>query len=651
MPLLKEALFTDESGCLRMGPSALLVRDGDDVPVRVVSDATGTTATAWPVFGLRCDGQAIVGFLSRSEATEASVWQLDETGKCRAKHIPEARVMRLLLACAGTRSAEETATGPARATPPEWLEQRLAMFSTEETVTSLRPAAESPDWLLNLLKPQLAQMNADVHGLVTWLESSSHTAGKAGEILHIWQRFCAQFLGRLERSTEFFDALRNQAGYQLLREIAAAFVGRHLLRCPFTGTYQWAGHVRHITHRGPSGRATGGARVLRYDLAPGLWFHEIRGHGFLAQTDALVTGDGLLVQPALEDAWSSWLTPEACALYPGLPPSSSECPDPKMPFEVLVLNTAAGPNLGHLLWNDCSGLAGVLALARTLPAEHPVRRWQLALLPSSDQRFARDDHSAFIRGSLERLAAVDSGDAAPTTGTTLRNFESEAALAAYLATPRCIAISLKSLVVSPGLAASMRAEAERIPLPEALSSLESFLPDTLGVFVNVRLHDKALLNISECLEEAVARAQRQGWSPGNLLFVLEGTEEAVGKLCELSQALAARGARTVVAAGLGVEVLAVVISRCQVAIAPIGSGAVLPTWIYDRPTFLHADRAHMPQAGFWAHVGGSPENLIVIDTAHIHDVEDRLYSSYSIAPEVFADCFLRLLDRHKAINA
>ena len=658
MSLPREALIEDENGWLRLGSAALVVRDLENVPVNCVETERDPATSAWPVFGIRCGEQWLLGFVGRANVTQPAVWQLNESGRCLAKHAPDPAIMRLLLACAGCTTALDAVAvrGPSGPVRPAWLTESLAMQvaqSAPAAPPTLRPSGEAPDWLLGFLQPHLARLNADIQGLVAWLETSPSIAREADAILRVWQGLCGQFLGRLRTSTAFFDALRNQAGYQLLREVAAAFIGRHLLRCPFTGEYQFARQARHIIHTGPHGGVTGGARILRYEPVPGLWFHEIRGHGFLAQTDALITGEGLLFQPAPEHAWSSWLTPAACARYPALAPALVENQAADSTREVIVLNTSAGPNLGHLLWNDCSGLAGVLAFTGAMPAQDFVCRWRLALAPSRDLRFARDSHEDFIRRVLTRLAstAANASGALHPGPNAFQYFESDAALSACLESPETISISLKSLVVSSEFAACFRAEAEQVSLPESLSSLAAPTASALRVFVNVRLHDKALLNISECLVAAVERARECGWNPHEILFVLEGHEEAGEKLAELSHVLAACGARAMLALGLGIDVLGAILAHCEVAIAPIGSGAVLPTWIYDLPTFLHADRAHMPQAGFWAHVGGSPDNLVVIDTAHIQDVEDRLYSSYTIAPVVFADCFDRLLKRWQAVNA
>jgi hypothetical protein len=655
MSLIKDAVFVDENGYARVGAAALHLRDFENEPVLCVGVGRDPEMDIWPVCAIQRANQWLVLFVARGAAAQSSVWQLEENGKCLAQHLPDAAVTRLLLGWAGCTASSEAAAveGLSRACPPDWVTERFTLQArqgTQPLATSLRPVADVPDWLLAFLQPDLARLNSDIQGLIAWLDTSPRIAGKAGAIRRVWQQLCGQYLGRLERSTAFFDDLRNQAGYQLLREVIAAFIGRHILRCPFTGTYQLASHGRHITHYGPQGRATGGARVLRYDPAPGLWFHEIRGHGFLAQTDAVVTGGGLLFQPSLENAWSSWFTPAACARYPTLPPAADgNCMQDARP-QVLVLNTSAGPNLGHLLWNDCSGLAGVLALVRAMPDEDFFRHWRLAFSPAQDLRFAREGPEAFMRHVLSRLATSGVHLGHEGRAEVLQYFDSDAALSAWLEKPDVIAISLKSLVVAPQLAAAFRAEAAQIPLPESLAQIAAPMPGTLRVFVNVRVHDKALLNIAECLMVAVERALMRGWPPQRFLFVLEGTEEASEKLDELSRVLMTRGASASIAVGLGVDRLGAVLSHCDVAIVPIGSGAVLPTWIYDLPTFLHADRAHMPQAGFWSHVGGSSEKLVVIDTSHIQDVEDRLYSSYVITPEIFADCFSRLIELWKALN-
>ena len=655
MSRVNDVLVVDENRYLRVGASALHVRDFQNEPVRCLDSGSSPEIDIWPAAGFWRADQWLVVFVARSAGTPPSVWHLEENGKCLAQHVPDAAATHLLLGWAGYMDPQGAA--PVRSlsgtAPPAWCAERLALHASQSTQTApanLQPTVDVPDWLLAFLQHDLARMNADLPGLIAWLETSPWVEGKAGAIRRIWQQLCGKFLGRLEPTTPFFDDLRNQAGYQLLREVTAAFIGRHVLRCPFTGTYQVASQARHLTHRGPQGRASGGARVLRYDLAPGLWFHEIRGHGFLAQTDALITGEGLLFQPALENAWSSWFTPAACARYPVLPPNTDGNLMSGISPAVVVLNTSAGPNLGHLLWNDCSGLAGVLALAHALPDDDAVRHWRIALAPAQDQRFAREGYEAFTRRVLMRLADSDAKEGGAGRAGAVQYFDSEAALSAFLERPDTMTISLKSLVVSPGLAAAFRDEAGQAPLPEALAHIADPMPGALRVFVNVRVHDKALLNIAECLMAAVDRARQHGWGPQRFRFVLEGTDEADEKLTELSHLLDAHGAGASLAVGLGVDVLGAVLAHCDIAIAPIGSGAVLPTWIYDLPTFLHADRAHMPQAGFWSTVGGSPDKLVVIETQHIQDVEDRLYSSYAIAPEIFADCFCRLIERWRAFN-
>jgi hypothetical protein len=89
------------------------------------------------------------------------------------------------------------------------------------------------------------------------------------------------------------------------------------------------------------------------------------------------------------------------------------------------------------------------------------------------------------------------------------------------------------------------------------------------------------------------------------------------------------------------------VSSSSISIVPIGSGAVLPTWVFHKHTVLHAEAAHRGQINWWHLAGNSePTRQYLIPGDAIHDdpaTAGTAYSNYQIDPTAYAHTVIAAL--------
>jgi hypothetical protein len=115
----------------------------------------------------------------------------------------------------------------------------------------------------------------------------------------------------------------------------------------------------------------------------------------------------------------------------------------------------------------------------------------------------------------------------------------------------------------------------------------------------------------------------------------DSTIESIAHLCKSYNILCNHHVK------YGILQLFQLVAQSNICIAPIGSGAIAPTWIFDKPTVLHADKRHINQLRWWTSVGGSKSNLISIPAYEITDESDSFYSDYRINPIAYAEAVMK----------
>ena len=198
---------------------------------------------------------------------------------------------------------------------------------------------------------------------------------------------------------------------------------------------------------------------------------------------------------------------------------------------------------------------------------------------------------------------------------------------------RNIYASFKYPLMSPILASAIR---ERYDLnspeqPEA------------RVFLNIRSHNKRHLNISECIDRLINasagnKEAKVIINQARLAFDVE-TSSVDDSVLSLVHAIREAGLDCHLHERLDIDELCSLVAKCKLCICPIGSGAILPTWIYNKPTILHGDKMHMKQLNWWGSVPMNEQRLYPVDQKAITDTTSQGYSDYLIDPDVYSMTF------------
>ncbi len=325
-----------------------------------------------------------------------------------------------------------------------------------------------------------------------------------------------------------------------------------------------------------------------------------------------LVADNLIIQKPSEAA--AWVTPQTCiAHYLCICAKFSDVlPAYRAADKSVALLFGFMYNLGHHFWNDVAGVEKVVRMG----AEANI-----------DALYART--SAWLPASY----------LFPDFADRIRPSEDHDALCRQIFAGRHLIVRSTASAMDAALGERIRAAARRMledhPERARTFRLETS-PPGFTLFFNMRNHNKTWLEQVEGLDAIVGELERRGHPPPRIY--LDGFHDCEPLVGQIRQSLGARarvidGTRRLLAETL------LWAFECDVFIAVIGSGLVLPTWIADKPGVCHGDVMHMRQLDFWSDVRRPTWPLRHPEASEIENTSEKFYSNYHLEPRIVVRLF------------
>ena len=436
--------------------------------------------------------------------------------------------------------------------------------------------------------------------------------------------------------------------YCMLRELFGMITGHHIVKDPLSGRHVISLKQRNLT----SGPLT--PRLILYrSAANDTAFEEVRSFGFMDTTDSFIFKGGLSYEIA---SWAKWgdsgyfNREDLLALIHDDFATADRLPSPDLngqSHRVVVSTVTGDVNLGHIIWNEFSGLTNLATIIEQCqPLSLPPI--QIFLPGQSETSFARVGPRTVLGKKFQQTWASLASDQFTFIEQPEQRFQGD----------DVIHVSFRAWLVSKQLIALMKELADdyRSRHPETETDLNPATASReggLNILLNSRTRDKSCLNLDRCLD--VALAQLNGTSAPaypQIRFFLDyvDSHETVDACIAV---LERYGCQIALAPSSALDQLAAISDRADLAIVPVGSGAVVPTWIFRKPSIMHAEKSHMHQiyGGMWFDVSDfSRDDIYTFDAnTDIREVGDGreghqgAYCNYLLDEQVFADRFLQII--------
>lgn len=416
-------------------------------------------------------------------------------------------------------------------------------------------------------------------------------------------------------SCEYSNLLSIANRYTLLCELHLLQTGRDLVLNPISGRHQQAEFANFVPTDNSISSAFSVNKAVLFRSGD-VELLELRGPGFCGYPTGYQIGARVFVK--LSRTASLWQPDDYggyvahCDKYVA---RARQRPTQADPDTLNLVNLSLGTNLGHTLWNDVSGYY----LVRDLLAAFPqlTRKVRISSHQGGGSVFSSQSYNEFFQPFLVNDLAEFGLDA-------IHDFQAFADL------PRPMV--LHGLLVPAPVAEAMRNHFAASVEPRRQ-------PEQLRLLINLRAHNKSLLNMAECLD-AWLRSEAVQPLHSRLHISLELHESAAGMAEEVSALLSQHGIAHQHLVNCTIHELCEEIALASVVIAPVGSALVLPTWVWNRHCVAHGDPVHMTQLEMWPSVApfhpDLREHLHAIPDEAIHPEGTAIYSNYRIDPLEFA---------------
>ncbi len=173
---------------------------------------------------------------------------------------------------------------------------------------------------------------------------------------------------------------------------------------------------------------------------------------------------------------------------------------------------------------------------------------------------------------------------------------------------------------------------------------KSSQPGKIRIYKNIQFHNKSQTNTPKCLDELFRKLSLKSQStlhPSQLQLDLEFSDRHEDTMDQIIEICHKHGVQPNLFECFEVSELLQLIASSNICIAPIGSVDVVPTWVFHKPTVLHAESFHREQISWW-HLAGNndPSRQYLIPGEAIDDdpaTAGAAYGSCLIAPTLYVE--------------
>lgn len=438
----------------------------------------------------------------------------------------------------------------------------------------------------------------------------------------------------------------------ILRELVCVVTGKHVVRDPFTLDYIFSDSAILCKIGNYY------SRLIKYKSSYGHDFIERRGPGWLDITSSIILSNGLIIDTRLGPRHDAQrpnqpiITTEESELVKKLFENNPGLEEEKKQY--LLINVDYG-NLGHVLWNEVSGYVEFILCC--MDAQLNFKKIKPLLPPSISSNFsklgARSHFFPYIKKSLYNQALQESKS-------------------------NIIIDYINSISEEPII---YKFFIKNQPISFRFPQMSKLVSDTIAndfphikktkihIYKNIRFHNKSQTNIIECLSKFLEKLIEQkdlGLKSEDIEIDLEFSSDTVkgpsfqardyvNNIINKIKSLCAKyNVKLNIHDSYDIPELMKLISGSDICIVPIGSGAVLPTWIFNKYTVMHANQNHYTQLEWWNQVGNiKNDNQFIIDSNKSYDVLETtgsLYSNYTIDPDAYSDTIIKALKAYKNKN-
>jgi hypothetical protein len=450
------------------------------------------------------------------------------------------------------------------------------------------------------------------------------------QVIHLFDTFNS-------RIGNDFDTCFSEIGrYCILRELVCVVTGRHVILDPFTRQHVLSDCTAlcSTTHYGAYPFIK--SRLIRYKSAFGQYFVERRGPGWLDVTSSIILPNGLFIEVESGHQWGERVTLDEVQWILKLF-GSDPLPLHQEDQQLLISEVASGDNIGHVLWNEASGYVEFILTCQEA-GWRPKRI--VPILPSSTpSRFSKLGVRSALHPYIQK--SIRSQASAAEVNDMAIN---------YLASMRQQELS-SQLFVKHQIASFRYPRLTKAVVSAIIQDFPPTVYSKVRIYKNIRFHNKAQTNTAECLQELFCQLSAHDnpqIHPSNIELDLEFSERHEGVISKIAIACREHGVHLNLRECYEVTELLQLVSLSCISIVPIGSGAVLPTWVFHKHTILHAEAAHRSQMQWWHLAGNSePTRQYLIPGDSIHDEPATAgmgYSNYEIEPKAYATTVITALE-------
>ena len=293
--------------------------------------------------------------------------------------------------------------------------------------------------------------------------------------------------------------------------------------------------------------------------------------------------------------------------------------------------TESNENLGHFLWNKMSGVLLTVDLFKN------TNRKLSLLIP--DLGLKKKSQYSDINLSMVSIDMFQTMGLIDQCNIEIINSSDE----------------LKSIFLTDGIFSKLNVlslDKKTIELycsfyERKISALDTIDISTnssfkINIFMNIRGHNKSLANVEACVLALIKKLPKD--LHNKLFFILEGLSDSIDTISKLSEIFKKNNIADLVIIDANQYQLYFYLKYSSICITPVGSGLVMPTWLFDNKVCIaYADHNHMSQLNWWSNIVPHHPKIIKFQLDEIKHTENRtghpniFYSDFEIDSDAFAN--------------